>query len=107
MKGTQYMSTPKKTEPTSFSYKGHELIRKDDEMYYGNMADKYIVYMKILGTKTVAGAEMAGKIEINLQHTDPGIKARDRVVKKGERDGMYAAIDMASIWLDRALAGKI
>lgn len=32
---------------------------------------------------------------------------RDRVVKKSEKSSLYAAMDVGSIWLERALAGKL
>ena len=38
--------------------------------------------------------------------TDPELKSRDRVVKKSEKNSLYAAMDIAAIWLERALAGK-
>ena len=34
------------------------------------------------------------------------VKSRDRVVKKSEKDSLYAAMDVGCIWLERALAGK-
>ena len=43
---------------------------------------------------------------IQLQLTDPAAKSRDRIVKKSEKDGLYTALDLGSIWLERALAGK-
>ena len=46
------------------------------------------------------------KVSVQLQLTDPDLKSRDRVVKKSEKDSLYAAMDIAAIWLDRALAGK-
>lgn len=33
-------------------------------------------------------------------------EAGDRVVKKGEKAGLYTALDFGSVWLERALAGK-
>ena len=33
------------------SYKGHPLRRKDNLIYYGTMAEKYIIMMQILNTK--------------------------------------------------------
>ena len=41
-----------------------------------------------------------------LLPTDPELKSRDRVVKKSEKNSLYAAMDIAAIWLERALAGK-
>jgi arginyl-tRNA synthetase len=85
------------------SYKGHPLRRKDNLIYYGTMAEKYIIMLQILSTKKVDGLEMANKVSVQLQLTDPDLKSRDRVVKKSEKDSLYAAMDIASVWLDRAL----
>ena len=85
-------------------YKGHPLRRKDNLIYYGSMADKYIIMLQILETKKVKDLDVASKVSVQLQLTDPDIKSRDRVVKKSEKDGLYAAMDVASIWLERALA---
>ena len=88
------------------SYKGHPLRRKDNLIYYGTMAEKYIIMLQILSTKNVDGLEMADRVSVQLQLTDPDLKSRDRVVKKSEKDSLYAAMDVAAVWLDRALAGK-
>ena len=88
------------------SYTGHPLRRKDNLIYYGTMAEKYIIMLQILSTQTVDGLEMANKISVQLQLTDPDLKSRDRVVKKTEKDSLYAAMDVAAVWLERALSGK-
>ena len=88
-------------------YKGHPLRRKDNLIYYGTMAEKYIIMMQILNTKKEQDMEVATKVSIQLQLTDPELKSRDRVVKKSEKDSLYAAMDIATVWLDRALAGKL
>ena len=88
------------------SYKGHPLRRKDNLIYYGTMAQKYIIMLQILSTKKVNGLDMADKVSVQLQLTDPDLKSRDRVVKKSEKDSLYAAMDVATVWLDRALATK-
>lgn len=94
------------TEKLPLSYKGHPLRRKDNLIYYGTMAEKYIIMLQILSTQNVDGLEMANKVSIQLQLTDPDLKSRDRVVKKSEKDSLYAAMDVAAVWLDRALSGK-
>lgn len=94
------------SEKSTFSYKGHPLRRKDNLIYYGTMAEKYIIMLQILSTKNVNGLEMADKVSVQLQLTDPDLKSRDRVVKKSEKDSLYAAMDVAAVWLDRALSGK-
>ncbi len=87
-------------------YKGRPLMRKDNLIYYGSMADSHIVMLQILETKKVGDEDIASKVSIQLQLTDPAAKSRDRVVKKSEKDGLFTALDLGSIWLERALAGK-
>jgi hypothetical protein len=94
------------TEQTPLSYKGRPLRRKDNLIYYGSMADQYIIMLQILSTKTVDGLDMADRVSVQLQLTDPDLKSRDRVVKKSEKDSLYAAMDIASVWLERALNSK-
>ena len=62
--------------------------------------------MQVHSTKIEQDLEVATKVSVQLQLTDPDLKSRDRVVKKSEKDSLYAAMDIAAIWLDRALAGK-
>ena len=87
-------------------YKGHPLMRKENFIYYGSMADSHIVMLQILETKKVGETEIASRVSVQLQLTDPAAKSRDRIVKKGEKAGLYTALDFGSVWLDRALAGK-
>ena len=88
------------------TYKGHPLMRLDNLIYYGSMADSHIVMLQILETKEVGGVPIASRVSVQLQLTDPSVKSRDRVVKKGEKDGLYTALDFGCVWLERALAGK-
>lgn len=87
-------------------YKGRPLMRKDNLVYYGSMADSHIVMMQVLETKKVNGTDIATRVSVQLQLTDPTARSRDRVVKKSEKDGFYTALDVGSVWLERALAGK-
>lgn len=87
-------------------YKGHPLRRKDNMIYFGSMADKYIIMLQILDTKKIKDMDVATKVSVQLQLTDPDLKSRDRVVKKSEKDSLYAAMDVASVWLDRALSDR-
>jgi ribosome-associated translation inhibitor RaiA len=87
-------------------YKGHPLRRKDNLIYYGSMAEKYIIMLQVMDSKKVDDLDVATKVSVQLQLTDPDLKSRDRVVKKTEKDSLYAAIDVAAVWLERALAGK-
>ena len=80
------------SEKIPLSYKGHPLRRKDNLIYYGTMAEKYIIMLQILDTKKVDDLDVATKVAVQLQLTDPDLKSRDRVVKKTEKDSLYTAM---------------
>lgn len=98
------MATKKKSN--ELVYKGHPLMRKDNLIYYGSMAQKYIIMLQVLETESVKDLNVAKKVSVQLQLTDPDLKSKDRVVKKAEKNGLYNAMDVACVWLDRALSGK-
>ena len=87
-------------------YKNRPLRRIGNMIYYGSMADKYIVMFQILETRKEQDMDVAKRVSVQLQLTDPSIKSRDRVVKKTEKDSLYAALDVGCIWLERALSSK-
>ena len=87
-------------------YKGRPLMRKDNIVYYGSMADSHIVMLQILESKKMDDLDLATKVSVQLQLTDPNAKSRDRIVKKSEKDGFYTALDVGCVWLERALADK-
>ena len=85
-------------EKTVLQYKGRPLMRKDNMIYYGSMAD--------LETKKVQDTDIATRVSVELQLTDPNARAKDRIVKKSEKDGFFTALDLGSVWLTRALSAK-
>ncbi len=101
------MAERKTEKKEGLMYKGHPLRRVDDLIYYGTMTDKYIIMMQVLESKQEQDLKVASKVSVQLQRTDPDRSSRSRVVKKSEKDSLYAAMDVAAIWLDRALAGKL
>lgn len=92
-------------EKIPLTYKGHPLRRKDNLIYFGSMADKYIIMLQVMDTKKTGDLDVATRVAVQLQFTDPDLKSRDRVVKKSEKESLYAAMDVAAVWLDRALHG--
>ena len=62
--------------------------------------------IQVMSTTKDGGLEIADKVHLQLQLTDPDLKSRDRVVKKTEKDSLYTAMDVATVWLDRALSTK-
>jgi len=98
------MSASAKKKGIPLEYKGHPLRRKDNIVYYGSMTDKYIIMLQVMETKSQDDLELATKVQVQLQYTDPDLKSRDRVVKKSEKTSFYEAMDVAAVWLERALA---
>ena len=94
------------SEKIPLSYKGHPLRRKDNRIYYGTMAEKDIIMLQILDTKKGDDLDVATTVAVQLPLPDPDLKSRDRVVKKTEKDSLYTAMDVATVWLDRALSTK-
>jgi len=62
--------------------------------------------MQVLSSEKQGELDLSKKVSVQLQLTDPDISSRDRVIKSTEKDGLYNALDIASIWLERALSGK-
>ena len=85
------------------SYKGKPLVRCGNTIYYGNMNDPYVIMLQITSTKTFNDMEVADRVLIQLLNTDPDCRPRDRIVKKSEKKGLYNAMDIGTIWLERAL----
>ena len=87
-------------------YKKHPLRRIGNIIYYGSMADPYIIFMQVKESRKESDLEVATKVSVELQRTAPDLRSRDRVVKRSEKDSLYDAMDISAVWLERALAGK-
>lgn len=87
-------------------YKGHPLRRVGNIIYYGTMAEPYIIMMQVKETKKEKDLDVATKVSVELQRTAKDLRSRDRIVKKSEKSSLYEAMDVSAIWLERALAGK-
>ena len=89
------------------TYKGRPLVRCGDEIYYGNMEEPYVIRMQIKSKKEVNGEMIADKVTVQLMATDPYLSPRRALIKSSEKKGLFLAMDIADIWLGRALAGKM
>jgi hypothetical protein len=85
-------------------YKGKPLVRSGNTIYYGYMDEPYVAIMQIASTRELQGQEVADKVNVQLFRTDPTIiKLKDKIVKKAECKGLYSALEVGSIWLERFL----
>ncbi len=90
-------------EQNFLTYKGRPLVRSGDTLYYGSMSDKYVALIQIESKKIQDGEENADRVIVQLLATDEKLSLKDRIANKGERHGLYEAIELADIWLNRYL----
>ncbi|HJB59706.1 MAG TPA: hypothetical protein H9771_08670 [Candidatus Faecalibacterium faecipullorum] len=86
------------------TYKGKPLVRKDNELYYGWMSDPYVLYLQVLTTAPVDGQDLPDKVQVTLLSTDLSKSVRERTARQSVRHGLYNALDIGSIWLEKAIA---
>ena len=84
---------------TFFTYKGLPLVRKGNQLYFGNMYDEYVVWMEIQGTKKVGDLDVADKIMIRKMATDMTLPPDKQIVNTAKKDSLYEALDIACAWL--------
>ena len=90
-------------KPEYLTYKGKPLVRSGNTIYYGDLAEKCVIMMQVLSTKTVNGKEIADRVSVQLLSTDEDLRMKDRILKKSEKNGLYSALDVGAVWLERSL----
>ena len=65
-----------------------------------------MIQLQVLSSAPLDDMTLATKVSVQLQNTDPNLKNRDRVVRSSEKNSLYAAMDLANVWLTRALATR-
>ena len=86
-------------ETNFLTYKGKPLVRKGNEIYYGDMSEKYILMLEIMSYKKVGDIEVPDNVFIQVLGTDGG----HQIYKQGQKVGLYDAFDIGLVWLERAL----
>lgn len=84
-------------------YKGKPLVRSGKTIYYGNMSDPFVVCLNIMDNEKIKDLNVSGKVAIQLLDTDPTISPKEKIIKKSEKDGLFNALDLGAVWLERAL----
>jgi len=79
-------------------YKGKPLVREGQQIIYGNMDEKYILFLGIMTTKKVGDKDVPDQVMIQIQSTED-----KKVVKFGMKNGLYEAFEYGLIWLDTEL----
>lgn len=84
-----------------FLYKGRPLVRSGNTIYYGDMNDPYVVMMQIHSQKPFEDLQLSENISLQMMSTDLTLPPDKLILKKAEKQGLYQALDIASVWLDR------
>lgn len=93
------------TQKSFLTYKGKPLVRKGNTIYYGSMTDPFVIILSIGESHEVHGVKIADKVTVQLVNTAIA-NPLEAIVKRTEKNGLWAAIDIASIWLQRALKSE-
>ena len=81
-------------------YKGKPLVREGNTICYGDMTEKCILVLEIMSYKEVEGNSVPDKILIQVLDS----KDSTKIIKQGEKSGLYDAFSIGLIWLERARA---
>lgn len=94
------MAVKPKIEKAELTYKGKLLQRKTNQLYYGNVTDKYILLLTIDSSKKVNDLDVSTNVKVELQDNTGKTK---KTIRKAEREGLYEALDLGEYWLTEAL----
>lgn len=93
----------KAAKSKALTYKGRPLVRNDNTIYYGNMSDPYVAMLQIMECEPFSDLQMAKRVSVQILSTDATLRPKERVKKRTEKNTLYDAMNIASIWLERTL----
>jgi len=87
-------------------FRGKPLVRQGNTYCYGSMNDSFILFMMVLSNtkeKDADGKEIdvPDRVLLQIVSTDTKLPPHERVVKQFDKKGLYEAMDIGLIWLDR------
>ena len=84
-------------ESEFLEYKGRPLVRKDNDIYYGDLSENYHVFMMIMNEKPSSkGTDIPAMIMVQLM-----AKGANRPEKQTISKSLTDALETASAWLER------
>lgn len=79
-------------------YMEQPLVREGNTICYGDKSEKCFLILEIMSYKKERGQDLPDKILIQVvDSNDP-----NKIIKQGQKDGLYNALSMGMIWLERA-----
>ena len=88
---------------TFLTYKGMPLLRCGKPIYFGDMADPFVACLQVQSDKDFKDIKLSDKVLIQIINTDPEVGPKEKIVKKSEKEGIFNALDLGAVWLQREL----
>lgn len=88
---------------TFLTYKGKPLVRCGKTIYYGDMADPFVACLQIQSDKEFKDIKLSDKVLVQIINTYPQVGPKEKIVKKSEKEGIFNALDLGAVWLQREL----
>ena len=91
-------------------YKGKPLVRENNIICYGDMDDEYILFLMIISEKEVDNngvkTNVPDLILTQVLGKEPGKQGHTKIVKQWQKNGLYDALDIGTVTLDRLNSEK-
>lgn len=85
------------------TYKEKPIVKCGNEIYYGDMAEPYVIRFTVLSTVKAGENEIPGKVKVELLKSDTQLPDKERITKETEKDSFFDALDVGFVWLERNL----
>ena len=91
------------TKDTFLTYKGKPLVRCGKTIYYDNVSDPYVACFQSQSDREFKDITLSERVLIQIIKTDRDLSIKEKIVKKSEKKGLFNALDLGSVWLEREL----
>ena len=99
------MAVKKKMDKNLLYYKQKPVFRKDKVIFYGEKEEPFFVRLDILSIEKIIDIDVSTKITVTLMERQGEDAAK--AVKNTEKEGLYPALEIAAIWLYKALGEEM
>ncbi len=80
-------------------YQGKPLIRQDNAYVWGDMKERAVLLLFVLSNKEVNGRQVPDNILVQVVSSEN----TQNVFKQGQKNGLFAALDIGTVWLKKEL----
>lgn len=98
--------TAKKIKNDELMFRGRPVTRRGDVIYYGFIDDDFIVKLSVKEKEDIGDISAATKVKVQLTTNTTHLEGKERMIKQAERDGLFSALDFASVWLDDVMPAE-